>query len=267
MFKRSTLLVASIFFATHVAAEPSEEIKTPAGSAIEKAYTELRSAANPISRLTRRIKASSIQNGPLMSWHHSVCMVSEEIGRHDSIRYRMEQFCQNKGGEVIESAVRGWQQCEVERSGDKFVWYAFAARRDGVCSPSGLTEFLLHVHEAPQDSLTDPEVQEKWRAMRVSTSTELASLRETERREEAARQLARVERERDQLARKGVRVCQPVSRTRFLQGFVEDVEGGRIKVLVVGHSYSKESAVVDEDRFQQRHTWANMVEWELCGLE
>ncbi|MDN3920041.1 hypothetical protein [Roseateles violae] len=82
------------------------------------------------------------------------------------------------------------------------------------------------------------------------------------RAQEAADQLARVEREWTLMKKRGTAVCRQSGGITYF-GYVDDSTTDRLKILVVRAALTRAPAIAPGD-FRQETVWTNPAEWYLC---
>jgi hypothetical protein len=268
MNKARSLLFAALFL-TSAAAIAADS----AGPAIGFARRTFRSAQSPLMRWA--VDGDEIEGtAPLLKWSASTCPTSSDAPRFEAIPEALENYCHKNGGRMDRREGRCWQ---VE-SDKEATWFAFRFERQPPCggnvSLSGAGKsprYFLEVVELHPSAVGTPGTDLKWPTFGVKTDQQakselnreahaLASVEAVYRQQEAERLAG----ESAQLKTKGTQVCKPQGQGTFL-GFVEDVSGERIKVLVTAHFWGDpKSGQRDPSFVRQEYTWSDVTEWRLC---
>ena len=225
-------------------------------TAIEFAQKAFRSGASPLMRWG--IKSAPVEgDGPIRTWRAHYCVADSERAAFNELPLKMAVYCQQGGGTMVELG-----RCEVQSGQGPATWFTATMGNAAGCGPyNDATEMV--VHEVNHDALSSTDAQVAWMTLGIKSTQERSFRQASAQRQTLVAEAERLRRDETALKTKGTQVCKAQSGGEFL-GFVEDVSGNRIKVLVSAFYYGDVRNGRRSPKFAQEYIWSDVSEWRLC---
>lgn len=255
------LIVALILTLVPLSATASET-----QTAIEFAQTHFRAAKNPVYGLFRRKKPLIERHGAVTVLKMQSCVAPSESMAFRDLPSRLTQFCQESGGtDLLDQS--GRNLCELESNDGPGLWFSAQLNQLGSCGPAGVSSaqsLELVLYELDIDQVGTVSADVDWMSLGFKPARARAFKQRSEAAAKQATEQFRVENQEPAIKTKGSQVCQPKKAGGEFVGFVEDVSGNRIKVLVAAYYYDSLKIGTRDTSFTQQYVWSNFEEWRLC---
>lgn len=225
-------------------------------TAIEFAQKAFRSGASPLLRWG--IKSAPIEErGPIKTWRAHYCVADSEQTAFNELPLKMAMYCKKGGGEMVDVG-----RCEMGSANGPAIWFTATMGNAGGCGPfSDATEMV--VHEVNPAALGTAEAEVAWMGLGIKSAHERAFRQASAQRQAVVAEEERLRRDASDLKTKGTQICKAQSGGEFL-GFVEEVSGNKIKVLVSAFYYGDVRNGRRSPQFTQQYIWSDFFEWHLC---
>lgn len=267
--RKSALFFSAALMTTTFAALGAEEVPP----AIAFAKKSFKTAQSPLMRWG--VKGDKVEGqGPMFKWSASTCPTASDAPRFEGLPAALGEYCHRNGGKMEMPEGRCWQPTV----GGEATWFVFKFERLPPCggnvSLSGAGKapaYQLQVYELHPSAVGTSGSDLEWASVGIKTDQQVRSERNRTRQAMASVATLKEQQEKERIAveltrlkTKGTQVCKKQGEGTFL-GFVEDVSGDRIKVLVTAHFWGDLRTGMRDNNYRgQEYIWSDAIEWRLC---
>lgn len=271
------LLLPTALMLSPLIAAPAERDATSAVGLAQSVYVSAESARVRVNTDGDALEES----GPMRVWSGSLsCRKTELLAKFMvELNDRLVAFCASHGGRM------NGNRCWRNKEGVTASWFAHTWKPLECNGSSQTIQYL--VYEIDPVRHADPGADAEWARVGQETDQQIRAQRDKVVANAAAARAAKAEEERARAAAerawiaseaprkkiKGTQICKQDTHNPFLdeknqvvfRGYVEEVSGDRIKVLVTGRYWGAPGSGNRDPNYRgQEYTWSNVDEWYLC---